>query len=138
MSSHEVNGSCLCGKVKINASTENKTFDACHCSICRKWGGGPVMTVHVKPDMKISGEDSVTAYSSSEWAERGFCKNCGSHLFYRLKDGSAAFLLVGILENTADFKFNMQIFIDKKPANYSFAEPTEKLTEAEFFAKFGG
>ena len=23
---------------------------------------------------------------SSAWAERGFCKNCGSHLFYRLKE----------------------------------------------------
>ena len=34
------------------------------------------------------------------------------------------------------FEFKEQIFIDRKPSYYEFANQTENLTEAEVFAKF--
>ncbi|MFT4677303.1 MAG: hypothetical protein ACJAX5_002962 [Patiriisocius sp.] len=41
-------------------------------------------------------EGDVSTYRSSEWVERGFCKQCGSSLFYRLKETNHAvvFLLI--------------------------------------------
>ena len=42
---NEAKGTCLCGGVTILANLEKKSFDACHCGICRKWGGGPALTV---------------------------------------------------------------------------------------------
>jgi hypothetical protein len=33
-------------------------------------------------------------------------------------------------------EFDLQIFNDKKPNHYGFANDTAVLTEAEFFAKF--
>ena len=32
-------GSCLCGAVSFNVSTELQPPDACHCTTCRKWSG---------------------------------------------------------------------------------------------------
>lgn len=129
-------GSCLCGKVQISIQPETDTFDACHCGMCRKWGGGPALTVEGGEHISIKGEDSISRYNSSEWAERGFCKNCGTHLFYRLKALDFYNFSLGIFSGTEQFKFQTQIFIDSKPDYYDFANVTQKMTEAEVLAKF--
>jgi hypothetical protein len=87
-------------------------------------------------NVNIEGEEFISLYNSSDWAERGFCKKCGSHLFYRLKEQKQYFVPFGILSNTEQHKFTNQIFIDKKPAQYRFANETKDLTEAQVFAKF--
>ena len=33
----------------------------------------------------FNGEENIERYSSSAWAERGFCKRCGSSLLYRFE-----------------------------------------------------
>lgn len=134
--SKSTKGQCLCGSVHLSFEREKDSFDACHCGMCRKWGGSPIMTVHAKSNIKFTGEDLISVYNSSEWAERGFCKGCGTHLFYRLKQSGDHYFPLGLLENADNFKFTQQIFIDKKPKSYSFAEKTEQMTEAEVFAKF--
>jgi len=79
-------GSCLCGEVSFTAKNAIQSVGACHCGMCRKWGGGPLMAVDCGTDVTFEGEKYISVYDSSEWAERGFCKKCGSHLFYRLKE----------------------------------------------------
>jgi len=58
---------------------------ACYCGMCRRWGGGPLLAVDCGTSVRLTGEEHVGVFASSKWAERGFCKQCGSHLFYRLK-----------------------------------------------------
>jgi len=78
-------GRCLCGAVEIELSQTPKSTGACHCSMCRKWSGGVFLGLNVKAgDAKIKGEDNITAFTSSEWAERCFCKISGTNLFYRV------------------------------------------------------
>ncbi len=43
----------------------------------------------------------------------------------------------GLFADQESFVFNHQVFIDKKPAFYSFANKTSAMTEAEVFEKFG-
>ena len=130
-------GTCLCGSVKVSLKLEKAAFDVCHCGMCRKWGGGPLFTVDASAGFTIKGEEFVTAYASSQWAERGFCRKCGTHLFYRLKDKSYMNFPMGLFEDQSDFKFTSQIFIDSKPTCYEFANKTETLTEAQVMATFG-
>lgn len=130
-------GACLCGAVCFTAANVSKHVGACHCGMCRKWGGGPLMAVHCGDDVVFGGEnDAIVHYDSGEWADRGFCKNCGSHLFYRLKHGNQYIMPVGLFENQDEFEFNHQVFIDKKPNFYSFANETNDMTEAEVFEKY--
>ncbi|MCG8337545.1 MAG: GFA family protein [Proteobacteria bacterium] len=131
-------GSCLCGAVKVTANAVDQGFGACHCSMCRKWTGGPLMSVMCGSDVTFEGEDAIGIYNSSGWAERGFCKQCGSGLFYRLKGNQQYHMPVGLFENLDELTFNVQVFIDKKPDYYSFSEKTNDMTEAEVFAKYGG
>lgn len=126
-------GSCLCGAVKINANNIGNSVGACHCGMCRKWSGGPLMAVDCGSDVSFQGEENISVYNSSDWAERGFCKQCGSNLFYRLKQGNQYFILAGLFDNDENFVFDHQVFIDKKPAFYRFANETKDHTEAEVF-----
>ena len=66
-------------------------------------------------------------------AERGFCQQCGTHLFYRLKPKNQYYIPAGIFDRDRDFVFDHQIFIDRKPEYYSFANKTNNLTEKEVF-----
>ncbi len=129
-------GSCLCGAVKITANTLSEAVGACHCQTCRKWGGGPLLAVDGGTDISITGDEKITIYDSSEWADRGFCKGCGTHLFYRLKQNQQYILPAGLFGDDHDFLFDHQVFVDEQPGYYQFANDTEKMTGAELFAKF--
>ena len=94
------------------------------------------MEVNCGADVTFTGEENVKTFSSSDWAERGFCANCGSHLFYKLKPTGEYMVPVGLFEDDAALEFNNQVFIDEKPGFDNFSEDTEKLTGEELFAKF--
>jgi hypothetical protein len=136
LTQHNKQGNCLCGATRISVKTMSVNFGACHCDMCLKWTGGPLLAVDCGSDVSFEGTENITAFSSSDWAERGFCNKCGSHLFYRLKENNQYFMPVGLFNDCEDLIFHHQIFIDKKPPFYCFANETEDMTGAEFFAQF--
>src|SRR5687768_4448242 len=106
-----VTGTCLCKSVSVSFPLHDKVFDACHCGMCRKWGGGPFLSVHGGTEnVELKGEANIARYDSSDWAQRGFCKNCGTHLFYFLKPRDLYIFSLGVLNNIDDLKFHKQIF----------------------------
>lgn len=129
-------GSCLCGSISFTTNNMSKSVGACHCDMCRKWGGGPFMEVNCGAEVSFSGDEYLSVFNSSDWAERGFCKKCGTHLFYRLKDGNQHMVPVGLFDKDKDLIFDHQVFIDEKPAYYSFTNTTSNKTGAELFAEF--
>ncbi|MEC9282546.1 MAG: GFA family protein [Bdellovibrionota bacterium] len=132
----KLTGSCLCKSVKFSFSAEKKDFGVCHCSVCRKWGGGPAFVVQSTGDVAIEGEENVQTYQSSEWAERGFCKTCGTHLFYRMKEVDFCNFNLGTIDGNEDFEFSLQVFTDAKPESYSFSNQTHCMTEKEVLEAF--
>lgn len=134
----ERHGHCLCGAVRITAKDASTDVGACHCSMCRRWGGGPFMEINCGNTVEIQGEDHIAVYDSSDWAERGFCRTCGTHLFYRLKDTQEHMIPVGLFEEDAGLTLALQVFIDQKPPYYGFDKKTAVMTAAEIFAMFGG
>lgn len=136
MSNTEIgHGHCLCGKVKVIANTMSHNVGTVR-SMCRRWTGGPLMAVDCGTDVVFEGEENVKVYESSAWAERGFCVNCGNHLFYRLKESQQYMMPAGIFENDKNFVFDHQIFIDEKPSYYCFLNETHNMIGAEVFAKY--
>lgn len=132
----KANGKCLCGAVEVEIEVESPEVAACHCSMCRNWGGTPMMAMDAGDSMKVSDEAAVIRYQSSEWAQRGFCGTCGTHLFYLLIPANQYHVPVGLFESDSDFKFTHQIFIEEKPGYYDFSNKTENMTGAEVFAHF--
>lgn len=94
------------------------------------------MAVDCGTAVTIDGEEHVGVFDSSEWADRGFCKGCGTHLFYRLKGKQQYWIPTGLIADENAATFTHQVFIDQKPAYYAFANETTTLTEAEVFAMY--
>jgi len=135
-SSTQVTGHCLCGAVRFSATLHDREFGACHCGICRRWTAGVFLAVECS-GLTVEDETNLGVYRSSEWAERGFCKACGTALFYRLREGEFGAVSLEALDDREGFAFTGQVFIDEKPAYYDFANATKNMTGAEVFAAFG-
>jgi hypothetical protein len=129
-------GRCLCGKVGVTAKAVTLEVHACHCNMCQLWNGGPTMSVHCGTEVSFTNEQLISIYPSCSWAELGFCKNCGSHLFYRSTENGEYIIQTGTFDSADGFLLNQQIFVDEKPAFYSFANETRDLTGAEVFAQY--
>lgn len=128
--------SCLCGQTQIEASFDSYEIGTCHCSMCRKWSAGPFMSLESKHKVNVSPAENVGVFVSSEWAERAFCKLCGSCLYYKLRGREHYYVPVDLFESLPEVKFTHQVFIDEKPEHYDFANETHNMTGAEIFAMF--
>ena len=126
-------GRCLCGAVTFEAEGVEQGMHVCHCSMCRRWSGGPTFATGVG-SVAFQGETNIGRFDSSAWAERGFCKRCGSSLFYRLKQTDHYILHMGTFDNQDAFTISSEIYVDDKPAGYDLAGVHPRLTGEEFMA----
>ena len=127
---------CLCGVTRFEVQLRNHEVAACHCSMCRRQTGGPLMTIDIE-DIHFVDQQYLSVFNSSEWAERGFCSVCGTFIFWRTKDHSFANINVFTLEELPDdLDFNLEIYVDHQPAFYLFNNQTQKMTEAEVIEMF--
>lgn len=133
-------GHCLCGAVQFTVNVSDPTYSICHCDMCRRWSAGPFMSVHGDGPLAVdAGSNILKWYRGSQWAERGFCGQCGSTLFYRLAEQPDMFTAVSVdaLDDGADLKLKRHIYVDSQPAHYAFADDTPRVTEAELMAELG-
>ncbi|OTG87507.1 aldehyde-activating protein [Acinetobacter sp. ANC 4558] len=131
-----MNGQCLCGKVRFSLEILNHEVHVCHCSMCRQQSSGILMSIDIKPaSLLFNDQTFLKIYDSSEWGERGFCQECGTSLFWRLKNNEYANVNVFALNLPEDdLHFDSEIFIEQKPKFYDFKNNTKKLTEADVLA----
>jgi hypothetical protein len=137
MADGAVSGGCLCGAVRLTATPANREVGACHCSMCRRWSAGPFLVRDCGSTLKVEDASQLGVYRSSEWAERAFCKRCGSPLYYRLIEKDMYFVSAEAFDDVSDMALTSQIFIDQKPSYYDFANKTHNMTAAEVLALFG-
>lgn len=74
-------GGCLCGAVRYRARGRPLNVNHCHCRMCVKASGAPIVTWATFPldafDFTLG---APTVRRSSAIAVRGFCAACGSAL----------------------------------------------------------
>jgi hypothetical protein len=74
-------GGCLCGGLRYRAEAAPVRAVICHCSICRRVSGAPMLCfVHFPRSAFTWLHGEPLRYRSSPHAERGFCPHCGSTL----------------------------------------------------------
>jgi hypothetical protein len=128
-------GKCMCGAVKFTATAKKPSVVACHCDMCRRWSAGPFMSLNCQT-VTFEGKENVGRIRSSDWAERGFCTQCGSNLFYHIVDSSDYQIAAGLFDDQSMLRMSLQVFTDRKPEFYDFANETKMMTGAEVIAMF--
>ncbi|MES1953821.1 GFA family protein [Salinisphaera hydrothermalis] len=100
MRAHEHRGRCACGAVRFRVHADLTDVVACHCQTCRRWSGYFWGATHVSREaLSIEAGETLTWWASSDLAERGFCAQCGSSLFYRRHDVDRISIAPGALES---------------------------------------
>ena len=114
------NGSCLCGAVRFTAGGALRDIVYCHCLQCRKQTGHYVAaTASADIDLEVEGAENLTWYASSEDARRGFCKVCGSLLFWKGTGLERTSIMAGSFDGATGLKGLNHIFVAQKGDYYA-------------------
>ncbi|SLN42033.1 GFA family protein [Ruegeria meonggei] len=134
----ELQGQCMCGAVTVTATPARDALGACHCDQCRRWTSSMLVTFQAEPGYAALGP--VKVFTSSDWAERAFCAECGSALWYRItlpgEMHGHTQIAAGLFDNGAGHSLQLELFIDKKPDGYAFAGERRQMTTAEVEAMY--
>ena len=116
-------GSCNCGSVKWEAEGEMRGVVGCHCSQCRKQTGLYYAATNItNAQLTIAGEDNISWYQASPDAKRGFCKICGSALFWKPEGKDYTSILAGSIDGDSGLEIVEHIFVGDKPDWYEITD----------------
>lgn len=126
----EVNGSCLCGQVSFDLIGALRPVVYCHCQQCRKTSGHFVAASAVNNEnLKMVTDAGLAWYRSSDLAERGFCKECGSSIFWRPTHGRYICVMAGALESPTGTEACEHIYTDDAGDYYSIDDDLPKYPQ---------
>jgi hypothetical protein len=103
--SNSMTGGCACGRVRFTASVDNDDAYLCHCRMCQRASGSLSIAFVNLPQADIAWEGEPDWFDSSPIAERPYCRECGTSLGFRYKEGSDKMdLSVAAFDDPARFR----------------------------------
>jgi hypothetical protein len=109
-------GGCLCGSVRFRVTAASLDSGYCHCRMCQRNSGAPVVAWVTFPAANfswIAGQPGT--YASSARARRGFCANCGSYLVFNSMDSPAEVSVnTACFDAPEDFPPRKHIFVESR------------------------
>ena len=100
-----VDGGCLCGAVRYQASPTHREGYYCHCRMCQlATGNTRANFVNLRKDEVRWTNNAPAYYASSKIARRGFCSRCGTPLSFEYLDSERMDLTAGSLDDPSAFK----------------------------------
>jgi len=111
-----IQGGCLCGRVRYEVTGQLYDTHHCHCSMCRRHHGSAFSTsAKLTPGEFnwLSGEDLVKVYQSSPGIGWGFCSECGSSLV-GTNNGEIIMVTLGTIDGDPGPRADSHIFVGSK------------------------
>ncbi len=118
-------GRCLCGAVNFKVHGQLRDVIACHCIQCRKQTGHYWAATSARTDdISLEGGDNLTWFTSSPGYKRGFCKTCGSALFWEREGAGRWSIGGGAFDNPTGLKLAAHIYCADKGDYYEIGDET--------------
>ncbi len=115
-------GSSLCGAVKYEVTGPLRPVLACHCIQCRKQTGNYLTATSAKvSDFAFTARRGLKWYRSSPRAERGFCKECGSVLFWKGDGADEISISAGSIDGPTGLELDGHIYCAFKGDYYEIS-----------------
>src|SRR6218665_3614377 len=108
-------GGCQCGAVRYRAEGSLSDPHLCHCRMCQKAAGNYFMPLANAARATFSltrGEPSW--FQSSHLVRRGFCKKCGTPLFYDMPVEPFINIVLGSLDDPDDVRPTSQSGVESR------------------------
>ena len=82
-------GGCYCGEIRYTSDQGPVEKGYCHCSMCRKTTGAPVLAFASFPvETFVYTKGLPQIFKSSSWGQREFCGTYGTQICYRQSEGA--------------------------------------------------
>jgi hypothetical protein len=107
-------GGCQCGAVRYALCAE-PDVGVCHCRMCQRATGGLFLASAGVPLAQFAwtrGQPAV--FRSSSVAERGYCRDCGTPLFFRYLAKDKIDVTIGSLDDPAAAKPASQVGVESR------------------------
>ncbi len=116
-------GGCLCGGVRYQLTAPFADVINCHCGQCRKTTGHYVASTTIPNDrFELLESDTLSWYSASPIARRGFCGVCGSNLFWEPVDEERTSIWAGTIDDSSGIKSAQHIYVNFKGDYYEISD----------------
>ena len=120
-----VTGGCLCGAVRYRARRPLRPAVACHCSQCRRTSGNYVnATCVARENLTLTCSEGLKWYTSSDYAERGFCRECGSSVLWSAHERDTITIMCGTIDGDTGIETVAHICVADK-GDYYEINPSE-------------
>jgi hypothetical protein len=110
-------GGCLCGAVRYVVHGPLRAVLICHCVECRRWCGHAwAATAARLRDLEIHDRGHlrwILSPNSEHGASRGFCRRCGSSLFWRGPGWERVSIGAGTLDNPDGLRVVAHIWVEQ-------------------------
>lgn len=108
-------GGCQCGAVRYMLSEAPANACICHCRMCQKqFGSFFGAFADVSPDHFRITRGAPGWFQSSDEAARGFCRDCGTPLFYRFASAHRIGVSIGSLDRHSEVRPQAQYGIEAR------------------------
>jgi hypothetical protein len=98
----------------------------CHCVECRRWSGHTLAATAARRDDVIFVADGglrwIESPDSDSQAERGFCAECGSSLFWRVSSRETISIAAGALDQPTGLTVARHVYVHER-ADYLWPHP---------------
>ena len=116
-------GGCLCGAVRFRVDGPLRGAINCHCGQCaRTHGHYASYSNAANTDLTLSGGGDITWYNASPDARRGFCRVCGSQLFWGALGADPTSIAAGALDQPSGIETIGHIYVADKADYYEIAD----------------
>jgi hypothetical protein len=125
-------GGCLCGALRFVVEVRPVATGYCHCTLCRRSTGAPVLGWASFPVEKFSySKGRATCYASSDWGHREFCNLCGTQICYRQTDSATTVdVNVGCMDDPSEFPPQHHIYAKDRISWFETADDLPRHPES--------
>jgi hypothetical protein len=127
-------GRCLCGAVSYEVHGRMRDVLICHCQECRRWHGHlAACTAVARDDLVIHDRNAlrwIRSPKSAECAQRGFCAQCGSSLFWDAPARPTISIAAGTLDPPTNLRVAGHWYVAQAGDYYELPEDGRSRYEA--------
>ena len=101
----QIEGGCACGKVRYKATVRDHDAYLCHCRMCQRSTGSVSIAFKNFKAAEVHWEGKPAWFDSSPIAVRPYCRECGTSLGFKFREGSENMdLTVGSFDDPSPYK----------------------------------
>jgi hypothetical protein len=106
-------GGCQCGAVRFEVAGPLGNASVCHCRMCQKAFGNVFAPLVSIPEGALTWTKAEPKrFQSSNFVQRGFCRDCGTPLTYEAPDGLA--VAIGAFDHPERIEPDIQFGVEMR------------------------